>query len=258
MREETSILCEFTLISIEVRVFYYNEVFFIFKKERNEFIINSGETIMKKENSIKKENKKNNTKITTRQLTMIGMLAGLSFILMLLDFPIPLMPPFIKMDFSDLPALIGAFIFGPFAGMFVSLIKNLLHLLVTQTGGVGELSNFILSASFVMTAGFFYRYKKNKKSALLGAILGAFIMTIMSIFSNYYIVYPFYQNFMPINQIIAAYQAILPSVAEGSMDPLLKCLLIFNAPFTFIKAMSSVLITFLIYKPLSPILHGNR
>ena len=92
-----------------------------------------------------------NTRI--RKLTGTAMLSAIAYILMFLEFPIPfLIPPFIKMDFSELPALLAAFAYGPLWGVAVCLIKNLIHLLNTQTGGVGELSNFLLGAAFVFSA----------------------------------------------------------------------------------------------------------
>ena len=194
-----------------------------------------------------------NVQTRTRQITITGMLSAIAFILMYLDFSVPLMPSFIKMDISELPALIGSFALGPVSGVCICLIKNLLHLMKTSTGGVGELSNFILGASFVFTAGFFYKKNKTKKAAFLGSLIGAIAMAVISIITNYFIVYPIYTNFMPMEAIIGAYQAILPSA-----DSLLKCLIIFNMPFTFIKGMISVLITFLIYKRLSPILKGSQ
>ncbi len=203
----------------------------------------------------KKESKK---RLDMRVLTAIGMLSAISFVLMLLDFPAPFMPPFIKMDISDLPALIGGLAYGPMAGMMISLIKNVLHLPMSQTAWVGEISNFILSSMFVVTAAFFYKRKKTKKHAIIGSVIGALAMAIASVISNYYIIYPIYSNFLPIDQIIAMYQEIAPSIGTKGNDPLFQCLLVFNAPFTFIKAMLSVVLTIFIYKPLSPILHGRH
>lgn len=189
----------------------------------------------------------------TRKITMIGMLSAIAFLLMYLDFSVPFMPSFIKMDISELPALIGSFAMGPVEGIIICLVKNLLHLMKTSTGGVGELSNFILGAAFTGVAGFFYKKMKTKKGALIGSLIGALAMAVISIVTNYYIVYPIYTNFMPMEAIIGAYQAILPSA-----DSLLKCLIIFNMPFTFVKGMLSVLITFLIYKRISPIIKGDE
>ena len=189
--------------------------------------------------------------VNVRLLTGTAMLSAVAFVLMYLEFPIPVMPAFVKLDFSDLPALIGAFAYGPVAGVLVELIKNLLHMFVTQSGTVGELSNFILGALFVLPAGIIYKRKKNRKSAIAGALVGAVISALVSIVSNYFIVYPVYTAFMPMDTILAMYQAIRPSTST-----LLEALIIFNAPFTFCKELISVIITMIIYKPLSPILKG--
>jgi riboflavin transporter FmnP len=170
------------------------------------------------------------------------------------DFSVPFMPSFIKMDLSDLPALIGSFSMGPLYGVIIALVKNLLHLLRTSTGGIGELSNFLLSALFVLPAGLIYQKNKTRKRAIIGAVVGAVCMAVFSVITNYFIVYPVYTAFMPMETIIAMYQAILPKIKDGD---LLSCLVIFNMPFTFVKAMLSVVITLLIYKPLSPIIHGE-
>ncbi|MBQ4177798.1 MAG: ECF transporter S component [Lachnospiraceae bacterium] len=195
-----------------------------------------------------------NTQRRTRYLVISAMLSAVSIVLMQFDFSVPLMPSFIKMDLSDLPALIGSFSMGPLYGVIIALVKNLLHLLRTSTGGIGELSNFLLSALFVLPAGVIYQKKKTRKRAIIGAVIGAACMAVGSVITNYFIVYPVYTAFMPMETIIAMYQAILPSIKNGD---LLSCLVIFNMPFTFVKAMLSVVITLLIYKPLSPIIHGE-
>ena len=194
----------------------------------------------------------------TRKITVIGMLSAAAYVIMMFQLEVPfLVPTFIKLDFAELPALIGAFALGPVEGVLICLVKNLLHALRTTTGGVGELSNFILGASFVFTAGMIYKFKKNRKTAIIGSVIGALVMALVSIPSNYFITYPFYMNFMPIEQIIAAYQEIISRVG-GSVNGLLECLILFNAPFTFLKGMCSAIITFLIYKKISPIIKGTN
>ena len=192
-------------------------------------------------------------KSNSAKMAIIGVLSAIAYILMFMEFSVPLMPVFIKMDLSDFPALIGSMAVGPVGGVIIALIKNLLHLTVTSTGGVGELSNFILNAIFVLPAGCLYKRKKSKKSACGGAILGAVLMAVVSVASNYFVVYPVYYNFMPTDTILAAYQAIFPGVKS-----ILQSLIIFNMPFTFIKAMISVVITFLVYNHLMPILTMNK
>ena len=194
---------------------------------------------------------KETKKISTRVMVGAGMLAAVACVLQYLEFPIPLMPPFIKFDFSDLPALIGAFAYGPVTGILIELIKNLIHCAVSQSATVGELSNFILGASFALTAGLIYKHKKSKKNALIGGLAGALVMGLVSVPSNYFVVYPFYYNFMPEETVLAAYQAILPG-----MKSIMQSLLVFNLPFTIVKGLICVVITMFIYKPLSRILKG--
>ncbi len=186
-----------------------------------------------------------------RSITICAMLSGVAFVLMFLDFPIPfLIPPFVKMDFSELPALLASFALGPIYGVGVCLVKNLLHLLITTTGGTGELCNFLLGASFVLPAGLIYRRCKSRKGALISVIVGAITMALLSIPFNYFISYPIYSKFMPIDAILEMYRSIRPEV-----NGLLECLVVFNAPFTLLKGALTALLCFLVYKPLSPILH---
>ena len=197
-------------------------------------------------------------KDTTHNLTVAAMLSAVAFILMFIEFPIPmLIPAFIKMDFSDLPALLGAFALGPVYGVIISFMKNLLHIVIkgTSTACVGELSNFILGAIFSAVAGYLYKHHKSRKTAIIGAVAGAVAMGVLSVPSNYFVVYPAYVQFyhMPLEAILGMYQAILPSA-----DRLIKCLIIFNLPFTLVKGLLDAVLCMLIYKPLSPILHGRR
>lgn len=187
-------------------------------------------------------------------ITVTAIMAALSVVLMFVEFSIPIMPAFIKLDISDLPALITSYAFGPVCGVAVCLVKNLIHLFATNTFGVGELSNFIHGAVFVFVAGMFYKYHHNRKFAFIGAMAGDFAMAAMSFFINYFFVYPIYIKLMlPEEQIIGMYSAILPSV-----DSLWKAILIFNVPFTFVKGLISVAITFAVYPKLSPILKGKK
>lgn len=195
---------------------------------------------------------------SVRYLTVTAMLSAIAFVLMFFDFSIPmLIPNFIKMDLSDLPALVGSFSMGPLCGVLVCLIKNLLHLTITSTGGVGELSNFLLGASFVLPAGLVYKYKKSRGGALAGSLFGAVVMALVSIPSNYFFVYPFYYNFMSKEMILGAYQLIAAGFGFEIND-ILQCLIYFNAPFTLVKGLLSVVVTFLIYKHISPILKGTQ
>ena len=197
-------------------------------------------------------NKKHKS-MNVRTITLTGLFGALSAVLMMISFNVPLMPSFIKMDFSELPALIAAFAMGPLSGAMVCLVKNLINVMFSTTGGVGEFSNFILGCAFVIPAGLIYKRNKSKRSALIGSLVGAVFMAVFSVFSNYFIVYPVYSMFMPIEAIIGMYHEIYPGI-----NNLLQALIIFNMPFTFIKGLCSIIITFAIYKHISPIIKGTN
>ena len=187
----------------------------------------------------------------THKIAVTAILSAVATVLMFISFPIPfLIPPFVKMDFSELPALLAAFSMGPVSGVMVCLVKNLINLLFTTTSGVGELCNFLLGVCFVIPAGWIYKVRRTRSGALLASGAGAVAMAVLSVPVNYFISYPFYTTFMPLDTIIGMYQDLLPSV-----DGLLACLLIFNMPFTLLKGILDVALAFLIYKPLSPLLH---
>ena len=196
-----------------------------------------------------------NSTSKVRVLTGTAMLGAVAAVLMYLEFPIPIMPAFVKLDVSELPALIASFAYGPVSGVLVCLIKNLIKLPSTSTAAVGELFNFVMGALFVGVAGIVYKRNKTRKGAIVGALLGALVMAVVSVPYNYFIVYPAYvvMYHLPLEAIIGMYQAINPSV-----DGLLTCLLVFNLPFTFVKGVLDAVLCFLIYKPLSPILHGRK
>ena len=188
----------------------------------------------------------------TKFIAVIGIMSALGFVFMLLEFPLPfIIPAFIKFDFSELPALMAGFAYGPVSGILVCLIKNLLHLPFTTSNCIGELSNFILGAIFVGTAALVYKRSKSRKSALIGTVLGAVIMAVVSIPSNYFIVYPAFSVIygLPMEAILGMYKALLPAA-----DNLFKALVIFNLPFNFAKGMIDAAICFLVYKRISPLL----
>ena len=198
-------------------------------------------------------NNKTNTKSATTKLVVTAMLVAVAFVLQYIEVSVPFVPSFLKLDFSDIPELIGAFAIGPLYGVLIAFIKNILHLPFGSSMAIGELSNFILGAVFSFTAGIIYKYKKNRKGAALGAAAGALAMAVISIPSNFFIVYPVYAQLWAggnMNVIINMYKSILP----GS-DNLIKSLLIFNVPFTFVKGVIVAVITFIIYKPLSNVIY---
>ena len=193
----------------------------------------------------------------THKITVTAMLSAVAFLLMFIEFPLPmLIPSFVKLDVSDLPALLGAFSLGPVYGVVIEVLKNLLHILIkgTSSAGIGELFNASMGAVFVLVAGLVYKLNHTRRGAVIGSFAGALAMAVASLPMNYFLVYPFYASlFGGMEAIIGAYQAIVPSV-----DSLFECLALFNVPFTFCKGVLDVGLCFLVYKPLSPLLHHGR
>ena len=198
-------------------------------------------------------NQKKSLRGYTRSMAVTAIMSAVSIVLMILEFSVPFVPSFLKLDISDFPALLTSFAISPIAGVAVCFLKNVLHLFFTTTSGVGELANFIISSAFVLPAGLIYKRFRTKSGAVVASFVGAIAAALMCVPVNYYITYPFYAKVMiPMDVIIGMYQAILPSV-----DGLLGALLIFNLPFTFVKGSVCILLTFLVYKHLSPILKGK-
>ncbi len=189
-----------------------------------------------------------------RKLAVTAIMGAVASVLMMLSFSTPFIPSFIKLDFSEFPALIAAFAMGPLSGVGVCLIKNVVSLLTTSTAGVGELSNFLLGVAFVVPAGLIYQRHKNRGGALAASLIGDLIMAAVSLPLNFFVTYPAYSVFygLPMEGILGMYQLIFPRT-----ENLFEALLWFNVPFTFLKGLCDVLLTFLLYKRLSPIIKGE-
>jgi len=189
-----------------------------------------------------------------RKLVFTALLGALGAVLLkYLCFPLPFMPAFITFDLSDVPALLASLTMGPVSGAAVCLLKNLIGLFTSQTGGVGEISNFLLSCLLVIPAGLIaQKAGHTTKHVVIACICGAVSMAGVGILTNYFIVYPLYTTMMPMEAIINAYSAIY-----SGADSLIKCLLMFNLPFTFAKGMIAVLACIPLYKRLRPIFNSS-
>lgn len=184
------------------------------------------------------------------RITKVGVLSALSYGLMFIQVPIPIAPPFMKLDLADVPSLIGGFALGPWYGVMIQFIKNLLNLSKTMTGGVGELSNFIVGSTFVLVSSLIYRNNKTKKNSILSLILGVLAMSAVATISNAFVVFPLYGKAM--NMDLSAFAA---QVGKNSLVKNYFTLMIFSiAPFNIIKGAVESIVTELIYKRISPIL----
>lgn len=191
-------------------------------------------------------------KFEVKDTVKISIMAALSFLIMLIEFPLPFMPPFLQLDFSEIPALLIAFSMGPLGGVMVELIKNLLHLMKTQTAGIGELANFLVGIFLVVPAGLIYQCNKSKKGAYLALFCGIVSMTIFASVFNYLVLLPLYAKVLGFST-----EAIVAMGGQvNSMIVDIKTLIAFGiAPFNFIKGIIISLLVIMIYKRVSPILH---
>lgn len=192
--------------------------------------------------------------LSTRKITMIGLFSALAVILHIFDFPIPFLAPgFYKLDFSEIPALVGTFAFGPVAGVMIEFCKILLKLVIkgTSTAFVGDLANFVIGCSLILPASIIYMFKKTRKRAFLSCIAGSMIMTVFgTAFNGIYLLPAFSALFgMPMEAIIAAGAEI-----NGNINNVTSFVCFAVAPINIIKSVAASGVTLLIYKPLSPIL----
>lgn len=181
-----------------------------------------------------------NVSRSTNLSVKIALLSAIALIVMYFQFPILPAYTFLKIDLSDIPALVGAFAFGPFTGAIIEGLKNILIILFmgTQTGGIGELANFVVGCAFVCTAGFIYRFSKTRKTALISLITATIVMTVAGLISNYLVFIPLYFKNMPTKDII-------------------HYLIYAITPFNLIKGIIISVITLVIYKRVSVLIRAE-
>lgn len=180
-----------------------------------------------------------NKKFQTRAYVVTAVSSAFAFLLQLLGNVVGFkVAGFLEVELSDIPPLVVSFAYGPFFGLTCELVKNLLHCLVTTTGFVGEFANFITNGVFVLTAGMFYKYNRTRKGALIGMLTGVVIMTLASIASNLFIMFPLYMPSVPFSAKLSLALKIV-------------------TPFNIAKGIVISIITYLLYKRITPILKGK-
>ena len=191
-------------------------------------------------------------KIMLRRIAACAILTAMAVLLMYLEIPLPFMPSFLKFDFSELPVLIGSFALGPVWGIVIELLKNLIHLPVTQTMGIGELSNFITGVIYVGTAGIIYRMFVSKKGAAIAMIIATLVLAAVSVPVNAFLTLPLYGSVMgfPIEAIIGMSAAVNPLVKDK-----VSLLLAVFVPFNLFKGFIVAGITYFVHLPLSKLIN---
>lgn len=195
-----------------------------------------------------------NRLLSTKNIAVMGMLGALAAVLMLFEVPLPFIAPsFYGLDLSEVPILVGTFALGPVAGAVMEVVKILIKLILkpTSTGFVGEFANLVFGCSMVLPAGLIYRFHKTKKSAMIAMAVGTVIMAAVGIVGNALVMIPFYANFMPLENILAAGAAINPAVGNVWTFAVF-CV----GPFNVIKGIIVSVITALVYKRVSVMIHS--
>ena len=182
-------------------------------------------------------------------MTRCGILAAMAVILYYIEIPVV---AFYKLDLSTLPALLAGFAMGPLQGVAVVVIKNLVHMLGTSTACVGEMADIIMSSCFIIPASLIYRRRKDRKSAVLSMAVGTVLMTIAGVLVNYFILIPAYQTLMnlPLEVIVG-----MGTKVWGYIDNTVKLVIFITAPFNILKGAVLSVVTYLLYKRVSPLLH---
>ena len=193
-------------------------------------------------------------KIMIRRIAACAILTAMAVLLMYLEVPLPFMPVFLKFDFSELPVLIGAFALGPVWGVVIELLKNLIHLPVTQTMGIGELSNFVTGVIYVGTAGLIYRKVRTRTGAAtaMSMVISTLVLAVIAVPVNAFITLPLYGSAMgfPLEAIIETSAKANPLVKDK-----ISLLLAVFVPFNLFKGTVVGLITFFVYKPISKLIN---
>ena len=193
--------------------------------------------------------KANRKILTTPVLTRCAILAAAASVLFLLEIPVV---AFYKLDLSNIPVLLGAFAMGPIPGIVILAIKSLIGLLHSSSAGIGELADFIMGLALILPASLIYQHGKSRKSALLGMLVGTLCMVFVSVLVNKFIMLPYYMGAFHMDM-----DAILNYAGVAAVDSEWKLLFLITAPFNLLKGIVLSLVTALIYKPLSPILHAK-
>jgi len=192
--------------------------------------------------------------ITTKKIAVIGIFGALSAVLLIFNFPVIFAPTFYKIDFSDIPALIGGFALGPLVSIIIEVIKILLNIIMeggSQTAFIGELSNLLISIAFVASATYIYSKEHTKKGAYKSLIIGVIVLAVIATLINYFILIPAYTKFMniPLDTIIEMGAKIFPII-----DSKLKLVLLCTLPFNIVKGALQSIITLILYKRISPLI----
>ena len=184
------------------------------------------------------------------RMTMAAIMGAISFVLISVNFSVPVISPFAEFDAAALPELIGGFILGPVGAVMIIVVKLGLKLAIqgTESMFTGEIQNFLLSVAYVLPAVLYYRRHRTKKGAAVGLAIGAVTSVVVAIFTNLYIIFPFYIKLYGMNWdgIVAMFSAVNPWIKD------IPTMVAFSVvPFNLISRTITAVLAFLTYKKLS-------
>ncbi|MCK4552205.1 MAG: ECF transporter S component [Tenericutes bacterium] len=199
-------------------------------------------------------------KFKTRELVIIAILASFAGVLMFPAFEIivPFAPPDIyKLDFSEIPVLIGAFAISPIAGVAIEAVKIIIALIIkggSITMGVGEIANFLIGVSFVVPASIIYHKHKTRKNALIGMIVGTISIMVVGAALNAFVLLPVYAYFFKIDVSVLIGMG---SGVNSSVNNLFTFIFLITVPFNLMKGVIISVIVLLIYKRISMLIKAK-
>jgi len=189
------------------------------------------------------------SRISVGVMTRIAVLAAIASVLFLVEIPVV---AFYKLDLSNIPVLLGAFSMGTVPGLIILGIKSAIGLLHSSSAGIGELADFVMGAALIIPASLIYHQNKTRKTAIIGMAVGTVCMIIAGILMNKYVLIPFYMGAYHMDM-----EGIVRFAKVAFVDSEWKLLLLITGPFNLLKGIVLSAVAGLIYKPLSPILHGK-
>lgn len=180
-------------------------------------------------------------KTKTEKMVVLSLLAGMAFILLKLEFFVLPTFPWLKVDFSDIPILIGTFIYGPLAGIIIAFVRSLLNIIISgaNLGSlVGNIAGFLASSLYLLPIYYFLKKEKNRWNLVKGTVAGTLLMTAFMALANYFVITPLYLFVLKLDFGMSIQQMVVYGVI----------------PFNLIKGALVSVVFALTFKSLIPVL----
>lgn len=191
--------------------------------------------------------------VSTQMMVRVALLAAIAFILFRF-FEIPAVA-FYKLDLSGVPVLLAGYAMGPLAGILTLAVKDLIGLIGSSSGGIGELADFVVLGVMVLATAIPYQHRRTKRVTILGMVVGTVLMVIAGMLMNYYVLIPMYEKFMPLDVIVSTASNAVPFMGIDSVE---EVIFFVTAPFNLLKGVIISVVTYILYRYLGPVLKKGR